>query len=89
MLCISSVSLSDMGTYTLQVGDKRLSARLNIIGKCSMGVKSLPRLENQRDNVNTEILHTLSVSLSLFYKFFCLAKCTPWSAVLSYMVWTC
>lgn len=34
MLCISSVSLSDMGTYTLQVGDKRLSARLNVIGKC-------------------------------------------------------
>ncbi|GLD60189.1 immunoglobulin superfamily member 22 isoform X1, partial [Lates japonicus] len=31
MLCISSVSLSDMGTYTLQVGDKRLSARLNVI----------------------------------------------------------
>ncbi|XP_071359708.1 immunoglobulin superfamily member 22-like isoform X3 [Trachinotus anak] len=31
MLCISSVSLSDMGTYTLQVGDKRLSARLSVI----------------------------------------------------------
>ncbi|KAG7523152.1 immunoglobulin superfamily member 22 [Solea senegalensis] len=31
MLCISSVSLSDMGTYTLQVGDKRLSARLKVI----------------------------------------------------------
>ncbi|KAK2842051.1 hypothetical protein Q5P01_012251 [Channa striata] len=31
MLCISSVGLSDMGTYTLQVGDKRLSARLNVI----------------------------------------------------------
>ncbi|KAI3371505.1 hypothetical protein L3Q82_024091 [Scortum barcoo] len=29
MLCISSVSLGDTGTYTLQVGDKRLSARLN------------------------------------------------------------
>ncbi|KAG7244515.1 hypothetical protein INR49_030167 [Caranx melampygus] len=29
MLCISSVRLSDMGTYSLQVGDKRLSARLN------------------------------------------------------------
>ncbi|XP_028263452.1 immunoglobulin superfamily member 22-like isoform X2 [Parambassis ranga] len=31
MLCISSVSHSDMGTYSLQVGDKRLSARLNVI----------------------------------------------------------
>ncbi|XP_069384393.1 immunoglobulin superfamily member 22 [Paralichthys olivaceus] len=31
MLCISSVGLSDMGTYTLQVGDKTLSARLNVI----------------------------------------------------------
>ncbi|KAE8296494.1 Immunoglobulin superfamily member 22 [Larimichthys crocea] len=31
MLCISSVSLSDMGTYTLQVADKKLSARLNVI----------------------------------------------------------
>ncbi|XP_044213840.1 immunoglobulin superfamily member 22-like isoform X2 [Thunnus albacares] len=31
MLCISSVRLSDMGTYALQVGDKRLSARLNVI----------------------------------------------------------
>lgn len=33
MLCISSVSLGDMGTYTLQVGDKRLSAKLTVIGK--------------------------------------------------------
>ncbi|KAM4618625.1 immunoglobulin superfamily member 22-like [Polymixia lowei] len=31
MLCISSVSLSDMGTYSLQVGDKHLSARLTVI----------------------------------------------------------
>ncbi|XP_047452409.1 immunoglobulin superfamily member 22-like isoform X2 [Mugil cephalus] len=31
MLCISSVSLSDMGTYSLQVGDRRISARLNVI----------------------------------------------------------
>ncbi|XP_035521440.1 immunoglobulin superfamily member 22-like [Morone saxatilis] len=31
MLCISSVNLSDMGTYTLQVADKRLSARLTVI----------------------------------------------------------
>ncbi|KAK7891736.1 hypothetical protein WMY93_023699 [Mugilogobius chulae] len=31
MLCISSVSLSDMGTYALQVGDKRLTARLHVI----------------------------------------------------------
>ncbi|XP_028440258.1 immunoglobulin superfamily member 22 isoform X1 [Perca flavescens] len=31
MLCISSVSLSDTGTYTLQVADKRLSARLTVI----------------------------------------------------------
>nr|XP_033491616.1 immunoglobulin superfamily member 22-like isoform X1 [Epinephelus lanceolatus] len=30
MLCISNVSLSDTGTYTLQVADKRLSARLNV-----------------------------------------------------------
>lgn len=33
MLCISSVSLSDMGSYALQVGDKRLTARLRVIGK--------------------------------------------------------
>ncbi len=50
MLCISSVSLSDMGTYTLQVGDKRLSARLNVIGKCRMGLESFPPLITQRDN---------------------------------------
>ncbi|KAM8752242.1 immunoglobulin superfamily member 22-like [Acanthopagrus schlegelii] len=31
MLCISSVSLGDAGTYTLQVADKRLSARLHVI----------------------------------------------------------
>lgn len=31
MLCISSVGLSDMGTYTLQVGDKTLSAKLKVI----------------------------------------------------------
>ncbi|XP_071751221.2 immunoglobulin superfamily member 22-like [Centroberyx gerrardi] len=31
MLCVSSVSLGDMGTYTLQVGDKNLSARLTVI----------------------------------------------------------
>lgn len=50
MLCISSVSLSDMGTYTLQVGDKRLSARLSVIGKCRMGLESFPPLITQRDN---------------------------------------
>lgn len=48
MLCISSVSLSDMGTYTLQVADKKLSARLNVIGKCRMGLKSFPLLITQR-----------------------------------------
>nr|XP_046251316.1 immunoglobulin superfamily member 22-like [Scatophagus argus] len=31
MLCISNVNLSDMGTYTLQVADKRLSASLKVI----------------------------------------------------------
>ncbi|KAM3869988.1 immunoglobulin superfamily member 22-like [Diretmus argenteus] len=31
MLCVSAVSLSDMGTYTLQVGDKSLSATLTVI----------------------------------------------------------
>lgn len=33
MLCISSVSLKDSGTYTLQVGDKTLLAKLTVIGK--------------------------------------------------------
>lgn len=51
MLCISSVRLSDMGTYTLQVGDKRLSARLTVIGKCRMGLKSFPLLITWRGNV--------------------------------------
>lgn len=64
MLCISSVSLSDMGTYSLQVGDKRLSARLNIIGKWSVEPLSLPRFVNQRDN--TDILYILSVPFSVF-----------------------
>lgn len=50
MLCISSVSLSDMGTYTLQVADKKLSARLNVIGKCRVGLKSSPLLITRRDN---------------------------------------
>ncbi|KAM6960723.1 immunoglobulin superfamily member 22-like [Aplochiton taeniatus] len=31
MLCISNVGLGDMGTYTLQVGDKSLSAKLTVI----------------------------------------------------------
>lgn len=31
MLCISSVGLSDMGMYALQVGDKKLTARLRVI----------------------------------------------------------
>ncbi|XP_024912103.1 immunoglobulin superfamily member 22 isoform X2 [Cynoglossus semilaevis] len=31
MLCISSVSLSDMGMYSLQVGDKKLAAKLHVI----------------------------------------------------------
>uniref|UniRef100_A0A8D3A9S6 Immunoglobulin superfamily member 22 n=1 Tax=Scophthalmus maximus TaxID=52904 RepID=A0A8D3A9S6_SCOMX len=30
MLCISSVGLGDTGTYALQIGHKRLSARLNV-----------------------------------------------------------
>lgn len=51
MLCISSVRLSDTGTYTLQVADKRLSARLNVIGKCRTGPESFPLLITQRDNV--------------------------------------
>lgn len=46
MLCISSVSLADTGTYTLQVADKRLSARLYVIGKCT---KSFPVLVTLRD----------------------------------------
>nr|XP_057932598.1 immunoglobulin superfamily member 22-like [Doryrhamphus excisus] len=31
MLCISNVSLADAGTYSLQVGDKRQSAKLKVI----------------------------------------------------------
>ncbi|XP_033823481.2 immunoglobulin superfamily member 22-like [Periophthalmus magnuspinnatus] len=31
MLCISGVGLGDTGTYALQVGDKRLTARLHVI----------------------------------------------------------
>ncbi|XP_062402492.1 immunoglobulin superfamily member 22-like [Sardina pilchardus] len=31
MLCISSVSLKDAGTYSLQVGDKALNAKLSVI----------------------------------------------------------
>ncbi|XP_066557228.1 immunoglobulin superfamily member 22-like [Amia ocellicauda] len=31
MLCISSVTMKDTGTYKLQVGDKNLSAKLNVI----------------------------------------------------------
>ncbi|KAK5902524.1 hypothetical protein CesoFtcFv8_007768 [Champsocephalus esox] len=31
LLCISSLSLGDTRTYTLQVADKRLSAKLNVI----------------------------------------------------------
>lgn len=46
MLCISSVSHADTGTYTLQVADKRLSARLYVIGKCT---KSFPVLVTLRD----------------------------------------
>lgn len=46
MLCISSVSLADTGTYTLQVADKRLSARLYVIGKCT---KSFSVLVTLRD----------------------------------------
>lgn len=32
MLCITNVCLADSGTYTLKVGDKILSAKLNVIG---------------------------------------------------------
>lgn len=78
MLCISSVSLSDMGTYTLQVGDKRLSARLNVIGKCRTGLRSLPLLVNQRDNVIIDTLCILSASPSLLYTIY-----FSWHAYLS------
>lgn len=57
MLCISSVSLADTGTYTLQVADKRLSARLYVIGKCT---KSFSVLVTLRD-----ITITLCVSYTL------------------------
>lgn len=54
-LCISNVRLSDMGIYPLQVGDKRLSAKLNVIGKCRMGLKSFPLLITQRDSTMRDL----------------------------------
>lgn len=47
MLCISSVSLADTGTYTLQVADKRLSARLYVIGKCTKSFSVLVTLRDR------------------------------------------
>lgn len=34
MLCICNVRMSDMGIFSLQVGDRRPSAKLHIAGKC-------------------------------------------------------
>lgn len=61
MLCISSVSLGDAGTYTLQVADKRLSARLHVIGKFT---KSFSVLETHRRSTTTDCI-TLWVSYTL------------------------
>lgn len=60
MLCISSVSLSDMGTYTLQVADKRLSARLNVIGEYRTGLGAFPLLISQRQCHHTLVLYCLT-----------------------------
>ncbi|KAI9523591.1 hypothetical protein NQZ68_026533 [Dissostichus eleginoides] len=51
LLCISSLTLGDTCTYTLQVADKRLSAKLNVIGKYRMRLKSFQLLVTQRDKV--------------------------------------
>ncbi|XP_053175920.1 immunoglobulin superfamily member 22-like [Scomber japonicus] len=69
MLCISSVSLSDMGTYALQVGDKRLSARLNVIDEPLKFLSDFkPQKVTERQTAVFEIRLSKKIDAPLIWK---------------------
>ncbi|XP_034735487.1 immunoglobulin superfamily member 22-like isoform X2 [Etheostoma cragini] len=69
MLCISSVSLSDTGTYTLQVADKRLSARLTVIDEPLKFLSDLkPKKVTERQTATFEIRLSKKTDAPLIWK---------------------
>ncbi|XP_059191658.1 immunoglobulin superfamily member 22-like [Centropristis striata] len=69
MLCISSVSLSDMGTYTLQVADKKLSARLNVIVEPLKFLSDLkPKKVTERETATFEVRLSKKADAPLVWK---------------------
>ncbi|XP_037623781.1 immunoglobulin superfamily member 22-like [Sebastes umbrosus] len=69
MLCISSVSLSDTGTYTLQVADKRLSARLNVIDEPLKFLSDFkPKKVTERETATFEIRLSKKTNSPLIWK---------------------
>ncbi|XP_042352847.1 immunoglobulin superfamily member 22-like [Plectropomus leopardus] len=69
MLCISSVSLSDTGTYTLQVADKRLSARLNVIDEPLKFLSDFkPKKVTERQTATFEVRLSKKTDAPLIWK---------------------
>ncbi|XP_056138393.1 immunoglobulin superfamily member 22-like [Lampris incognitus] len=70
MLCVSNVSLSDMGTYTLQVGDKSLSARLTVIDEPLKFLSDVkPMKVTERQTAVFEVRLSKKTDAPLIWKF--------------------
>ncbi|XP_030646476.1 immunoglobulin superfamily member 22-like [Chanos chanos] len=70
MLCISSVSLKDCGTYTLQVGDKTLSAKLTVIDEPLKFLSELkPMRVTERQTAMFEVRLSKKTDAPLVWKF--------------------
>ncbi|KAJ8390911.1 hypothetical protein AAFF_G00098310 [Aldrovandia affinis] len=70
MLNISSVNLQDMGTYTVQVGDKTLSAKLNVIDEPLKFLSELkPMRVTERQTAVFEVRLSKKSDLPLVWKF--------------------
>ncbi|XP_029107754.1 immunoglobulin superfamily member 22-like [Scleropages formosus] len=70
MLCVSSVSLKDSGSYTLKVGDKVLSAKINVIDEPLKLVSDLkPMRVTERQTAVFEVRLSKKTSEPPIWKF--------------------
>ncbi|XP_046907454.1 immunoglobulin superfamily member 22-like isoform X1 [Hypomesus transpacificus] len=68
-LCISRVSLDDMGTYTLQVGDTTLSARLTVVDEpLGFGSELKPMRVTERQTAVFEVRLSKRTDVPLVWK---------------------
>ncbi|CAL9697301.1 unnamed protein product [Knipowitschia caucasica] len=69
MLCISAVDLSDMGTYSVQVGDKRLTARLHVINEPLRFLSNFtPKSVTERETAVFEVRLSKKTDAPLIWK---------------------